>query len=553
MTDRPLSFGTLQELFTNHELLFREAHRPTEPGPEGVRRVAIVGGGTAGWLTALALRAQLPWVEVTLLEAPSIPIIGVGEASVPSLVSFLHHYLDLDVLELTREVRPTWKQGIRFEWGQPGDYVFQAPFDWEVNGVGMLGSVAELGNVSAYTLQAQLMERGVTSILRDGKRLEPLLPVLAHAYHLDNQRFVAYLTKVALERGVVRREVELAGAETASVPGDPDPHVTRLVARDGTALSFDLYVDCSGFRSFLLEHTLGVPFHSFAGSLFTDRALAYDAPHGGDPKPYTTARTMESGWRWTIPVVEADHHGYVYSSAFASDDEAHAEAARLHPGLAELGHARVVRFRSGRHDRAWVGNVFALGNAYAFVEPLESTGLLMITRAITSLVRSFPVGPHSRPVRRFVNAALGRDWDRLRWFLAAHFKFNQKLDTPFWREARARVDVSGLASALELYEACGPLSLLPRAIRTSLADEVGVFFYGLHGLDTILLGQQVPHRALAREPSPAWKKRNALAASIASRGVPQIEALRAVGEHPEWLVQMVGHPSGWVAKMAPYL
>ena len=114
------------EILKNHELALREAARP-ESTP-GVRTVGILGGGTAGWLTALALRAQLPWLDVTVIESKSLPIIGVGEASVPSMIPFLHHYLKLDVAELTREVQPTWKQGIRFEWGLPGDYVFQAPF-----------------------------------------------------------------------------------------------------------------------------------------------------------------------------------------------------------------------------------------------------------------------------------------------------------------------------------------------------------------------------------------------------------------------------------------
>src|SRR5690606_14625342 len=147
-----------------------------------------------------------------------------------------------------------------------------------------------------------------------------------------------------------------------------------------------LYVDCSGFRSFLLGQKLGATFTSYASSLFTDTAIAFNAPHGGKLKPYTTARTMEHGWCWNIPMVEDDHLGYVHSSAHCSEDQALAEARAIWPALSG---ERTVRFRSGRHDRLWVGNVFAIGNAYAFVEPLESTGLLMITRAITSLVRAF--------------------------------------------------------------------------------------------------------------------------------------------------------------------
>ncbi len=549
--ERPITVPMMQELFTNHELLFRESARPKIDGVPGARRVAILGGGTAGWLTALALRAQLPSLEVTLIETPSIPIIGVGEASVPTFVAFLHHYLKLDIVELTREVQPTWKQGIRFEWGLPGDYVFQAPFDWEVNGVGMLGSLAETGNVSSFTLQGILMERDVTPVIRTNGVLQSFLPMLSFAYHLDNQRLVAYLTRVAKARGVTHLDAKIVDAKLSPTPSiEGDPEIEQLVTDDGRTLAFDLYVDCSGFRSFLLGDKLARPFHSYASSLFTDRAVTFNTPHGGKLKPYTTARTMESGWCWNIPMVESDHQGYVHSSAHCSEDQALAEARAIWP---DLHNERVVRFRSGRHDRAWVGNVFAVGNAYAFVEPLESTGLLMITRAITSLVRSFPIGGDQAVIKRFVNTSLAKDWDRLRWFLAAHSKFNKRSDSPFWSEVRANADVSGLQNALDLFQTLGPLSLLPRAIRSGLLEATEIFFYGLAGLDNILLGQKVPHPALEREPPAKWRARREMALEFARRGQPQAVALRATWDKPEWLKQLVDHPASWVNKVVTYL
>ncbi len=546
---RPFNQAVMQELFTNHELLFREAHRPEQEGK--VKRVGILGGGTAGWFTALALRAQLPWIDVTVLETPVIPIIGVGEASVPSLVAFLHRYLKLDVMELTREVRPTWKQGIRFEWGLPGDYAFQAPFDWEVNGIGMLGAMGETGNVSGFTLQGNLMARDVTPVLKNGRELQSFLHILAFAYHLDNARLVAYLTKVALARGVHHVDAKIVDAKVAREEGpEADPMVEHLVTEDGSSLSFDLYVDCSGFRSFLLGGAFAEPFTSFEKTLFTDSAIAFNTPNGGEPKPYTTARTMEHGWCWNIPMDEEDHLGYVFSSASCSPDEALAEAKQKFP---KLERERLVRFRSGRHRRLWVGNVYAIGNAYAFVEPLESTGLLMITRSIAELVRSFPIDDDQRATRRFVNASVGRDWDRLRWFLAAHYKFNRKSDSAFWTRVREEADISGLEPALEMYRERGPLSLLPRAMRTSLQEEMGVFFYGLHGLDCILLGQKVPHKKIAREPSHVWRKRRASAMDFVRQAIPQAEALRATRAHPKWLPDLIAHPGGWVARMASFL
>lgn len=548
--ERPFTLPVLRELYTNHELLFREGHRAKEAGPDGVRSVGILGGGTAGWLTALALRTHLPWLEVTVIETPSLPVIGVGEATVPSFVAFLHHYLRLDVVEFTRAVRPTWKQGIRFEWGQPGDYVFQAPFDWEVNGVGMLGSMGEVDNVSHFTLQAHLMARGKTPILRQGNQHQSFLPVVAFAYHLDNPRLVDFLTRAALARGATREERKVVDAETTAVSHDTDPHIGALICEGGDTLRYDFYVDCSGFRSFLLDKTLGSPFLSFADSLPTDRAFAFNASHGGDPQAYTTARTMKAGWCWTIPMVDDDHHGYVYASSHCTDEEARAEVLDIWPSIES---ERLVQFRSGRHDRPWIGNVYAVGNAYAFVEPLESTGLMMIQRAICALVRSFPLGPSSQTMRKFVNSSTARDWDRLRWFLAAHFKFNRRLDTPFWEHVRENADISGLESALELFRAHGPLSLLPRALQESLQADLGVFFYGLAGLDCILLGQKVPHPPLAREPKGVWRKRQKLAQDFARRGLRYAEALRVIDKHPEWLEQVVRDPNGWMWRMAETL
>ncbi|MBL8743545.1 MAG: tryptophan 7-halogenase, partial [Myxococcales bacterium] len=188
-----------------------------------------------------------------------------------------------------------------------------------------------------------------------------------------------------------------------------------------------------------------------------------------------------------------------------------------------------------------------------FVEPLESTGLLMITRAISSLVRAFPIGDDSAATKRFINHTTARDWDRLRWFLAAHYKFNRRSDSRFWQAVRADADISGLEPALELYRAWGPLSLSPRAIRTQVQETAGIFFYGLHGLDCILLGQKVPHAPVRRAPPEGFRARRQTAAEFARRAIPQAEAHKALREKPEWLKQLVQHPQGWVAKMATFL
>jgi tryptophan halogenase len=156
-------------------------------------------------------------------------------------------------------------------------------------------------------------------------------------------------------------------------------------------------------------------------------------------------------------------------------------------------------------------------------------------------------------MKRFINTMIGRDWDRLRWFLAAHYKFNKRSESRFWQEVREKCDVSGIQEALDLFRTSGPLSLLPRSMRTSLNELAGIYFYGLHGLDCILLGQKVPHPKLDREPSNVWRARRQAAVDFTRKALPQEEALKAVREHPEWLDRLVNNPQGWVAKMAAFL
>ena len=534
-----VSISQLQELLRNHE----RAHvgrgsRGAPEDPDAYRRVAIVGGGTAGYLTALALRARAPWIDVTLIESSRIPIIGVGEASVPHIVAFLHRYLDIDVHAFQAAVSPTWKQGIRFEWGKPGEYSFQTPFDWDASGVGIVGSLAAQGDINSMSLGAILMVRNLTPILRDpGGRVISLLDVVPFAYHLDNQRLVAFLRATALARGVTHLDRAIVDA-ALDARGE---EVDHLITADGERLAFDLYIDCSGFRSLLLGDKLGSPYTSFASSLFTDGAVAFNAPHGGRIKPYTTARTMDCGWCWNIPMVEDDHLGYVFSSAFCTADEAAAEAKRVFPGM---GEARLVKFRSGRHAEMWKGNVVGIGNAYGFVEPLESTGLLMICREIIALVDALPAGRRAGAIKARINERVGRTWDRLRWFLAVHYRFNHRLDTPFWQAARSATDVSGIQDAIDLFEEGGPLRLRSRDIRDGFA--AGVVF-GVAGFDCIMMGQGVPARLPDVDGDrQSWHRRHASALGLAHYALPQREALAALRERPDILDALINEPNGWV-------
>jgi tryptophan 7-halogenase len=528
--------GFDRELET-HRRRLREP-RDAPPDPDGYRTVGIVGGGTAGYLTALAFRARHPHMEVTLIESKQVPIIGVGEATVPGILTFLHKRLKVDIHDFWAKVKPTWKEGIQFFWGLPGDYVFQAPFDWGSNQIGLLGSLAYQGDVNAMSVEALMMERQLTPVLGSSDDdVVSLLPRFPFAYHLDNVRFVRYLTDLAADRGV--RHLDATIGSVVSGPQGID----HLVTTDGRHLSFDLFVDCSGFRSLLLGQTLNTPYHSYASSLFTDTAITFNYPHGGRIKPYTTARSMNSGWCWNIPMVEDDHLGYVHSSAHCSVDQAADEVRQAYPGADDF---RTVRFRSGRHADMWRDNVVAIGNSYAFVEPLESTGILMICMSIVLLVDGLPDSKRNRSVPAFMNAVTARRWDALRWFLSAHYKFNRKFDTPFWQAARDSTDVSGIQTLIDLYYDGAPLRFRSQNVCSAL-NEGAPPFYGLEGFDTIMLGQQVPAR-LARPPEPesAWRERYAIVDALLQTALPQREALAAIERHPDILTTLIEHPKSFV-------
>lgn len=515
-----------------------EPSRPAADDPRAIRSVGIIGGGTAGYLTALTLRAQRPWLDVTLVESRGIPIIGVGEATVPSMVPFLHDDLAVDAEELYRHVAPTWKLGIRFDWGPRPDG-FMAPFDWHSDSIGVLGSLATQGDTMAFTLQSLLMAADKAPVFEghDGRPVS-LMPSLPFAYHLDNARFVRFLTDLAASRGVKHVDATIDDVALSS-----EDWVDHLRTTNGQKLQFDLYVDCTGFRSLLLGKALGSPFTSYADSLATDRAVTGVLPHDGRIKPYTSAITMDGGWTWNIPTRSEDHVGYVHSSGFTSESQAVDELQRRFP---EVDNLKTVRFRVGRHEEIWKGNVFAIGNAYAFVEPLESSGLMMITLEALTLAASMPASWSEPAPRLVVNETLRQRWDAIRWFLAIHYRFNGQRDTPFWKWSRAETDVSGLEPLLEVYRAGAPLQYRNAFVRSFL-EETAPTFYGLEGVDCILLGQDCPTRLLAMpEPLEAWQRRKDAAHLLVERALPTSDALHAYDTQRFLHDELLHDASSWV-------
>lgn len=496
------------------------------------RTIGIIGGGTAGYLTALGLRRARPELRVTLIESPEIPIIGVGEATTPLLVKFLHAYLGKDPWDLFRRVDVTWKLGIRFEWGRPGAYFFNYAFD---AGAVLEGNLYE-SDPNAYSLGSMLMSQDRVPILREGAGLTSLLDKVSLAYHLDNEKFVRYLREEALKDGVERLERTV---RTVNVTPDGSA-VEGIVTDDGVTREFDLYVDCSGFRSALLEGALGSQFISYADSLFTDTAVVASVPHGGHIKPYTVAETMEAGWCWNIPTVVDDHRGYVFSSSYLSVEEAETEMRRKNPGMGEV--QRVVKFRSGRHEEFWRGNVVAVGNSYGFVEPLESTGIHMIVHEVNQLCLNLPERKGTTAIQRVVNRKLNAHWDEIRWFLSVHYKFNQRSKSAFWRECNAKVDISGAADRVGFFQERAPLTY-----RQSMFWSPEQIFTDF-AYDVMLLGQKVPAQYLKpQEQRGPWTRRRDEIAATARKALSHEEAVAALQQSPPAVLrQMLTKPGSWV-------
>jgi tryptophan halogenase len=487
----------------------------------GLRTVGIIGGGTAGYLTALALRAARPELDVTLIESSKIPVIGVGEATTALLSAFLHGDLGLDIVDFYARVQPTWKLGIRFEWGLPGAHYYNSPFQFGK----LLESLVFNGDINDNCLASRLMSDNTTPLVRteDGG-LRSLLGEVPYAYHLDNRRFVRYLGEEARRLGV--HYIDAVVSE--GVPTADRQAIDHVRMDDGRELRFDLYVDCTGFRSLLMGKALESPFTSYASSLLTDTAVVANVPHGGLVKPYTVAETMDHGWCWNIPMEEDDHRGYVHASAFVGLEQATAEMRSKNPGM---GDTWTVKFRSGRHADFWRGNCVAIGNSYAFVEPLQSTAIHMIVVEIQKLLTSLPRETGLARFQPIVSREMAHVWDTLRWFLAAHYRYNRKLDTPFWRECRRSVDVTGVEELIELFRERAPIG----ATAHQLA-ELDRSTFGAYRYDLLLLGMGVETRLMVPDDDEAtWRRTQAAVRRVAARALPQREALQAMREHPELL------------------
>jgi tryptophan halogenase len=427
-------------------------------------RVVIVGGGTAGWMSAAGIRRQLRSEDytVTLIESDEIGTVGVGEATLPHIKIF-NDMLGLDEAQFMRETRATFKLGIEFcDWDRPGDrYIHPFGAFGEPWG-GVEFQHHWLRALRAGNLGFSLQDYSYSVVAARSNAFEfpnedrnSIRSTYAYAYHFDAGLYAAYLRAWALQRGVRRVEGKVCDVSRNPTTGD----LTELTLKSGERIGGDLFIDCSGFRSLLLGGVMGVAWQDWTHWLPCDRALAVPCKRVGALTPYTRATARRAGWTWRIPLQHRTGNGYVYSSQFIDDGDAR-DALLAALGGAAQGEPRPLRFSPGRRDKAWFGNCVAIGLASGFLEPLESTSIYLIQAAVTDLVNLMPrpgsAGTDPRLVDEF-NRLNDMQYERIRDFLVLHYSANGRIGEPLWDYVRSMRLPDSLMHKLELFRSCAAL------------------------------------------------------------------------------------------------
>jgi tryptophan halogenase len=423
--------------------------------------VVIVGGGTAGWMTAAALVRLLPRAcSVRLVESAEIGIVGVGEATLPHLRNFVEN-LGIDEADFMRATHATFKLGIEFrDFGALGDSYLHpfGDFGRAIDGIPFLHYWLRM---RAAGRRDDLFDYSVANVMAAAGKFVPpstdpasLLSAISYAYQFDSTLFGPYLRLYAEARGARRTEGKVVEVERDGASGD----VASLRLESGERIEGDLFVDCSGFRSLLLGGTMGEEWEDWSNWLPCDRAVALPCVSPPGPiLPYTRATAMPAGWRWRIPLQNRVGNGYVYSSAHVSDDEAAAAIAAAVEGEA-MAAPRLLKFRAGRRRRSWVGNVVGIGLASGFLEPLESTSIYLVQGAIAQLVELFPIGGIEDCDRDEFNRVTDVEYDRIRDFLILHYHATSRGDSSFWNHVRTMDVPDSLADKIALFRRAGRIA-----------------------------------------------------------------------------------------------
>jgi tryptophan halogenase len=434
-----------------------------------IKSILIVGGGTAGWMTALFLNRFLDPAKcrITLLESADLGTIGVGEATVPPLTAFLR-LMGIAEDEFLVRCNATYKLGIKFIGWKNGNDAIWHPFGHV--GAGVIEGVPlfhhwlkhkRLGHdqsaYTSYSLQATMGELGRAP--RELDRGSAVTQQGAYAFHLDAQAFAQYVAEIGRRRGV-QHIVDNAG----EIVLDERGFIRSVGTAQHGVQSADLYIDCSGFSGLLIEKTLGDRHIDWSRYLFCDNAVVMPLPRESQPPPYTRATALSAGWAWRIPLAHRSGCGYVYSSRFVSQEQATREFVAHNGADPDKCDPRHIRMRVGRRENFWLRNCVAIGLSAGFLEPLESTGLFLIQKGIESLLDHFPDTTFDPALIRHYNTQMGGVFGEVRDFIVLHYALNQRVDEGFWRANRDAALPSSLSQTLAYYERTGLVDWERRAL-----------------------------------------------------------------------------------------
>ena len=405
-----------------------------------LKKIMIVGGGTAGWMSAAVLLHSLgKHYQIQLIESDEISTVGVGEATIPSIIKF-NSLIGIDEDDFMRRTQATFKLGIQFRnWGAVGDSY--------IHGFGSMGRKTGLVDFHHYWLKAQqagqvdrLDDYSINLLACEKNRFmrarmdnaaSPLADI-RHAFHFDAGLYAAYLRSYSEKLGVTRTEGKITRVQQHPETG----FVTGVTMDNGDVHTADLFIDCSGFRGLLIEQTLKTGYDDWSHWLPCDSALAVPCTSVTPLLPYTRATAHTAGWQWRIPLQSRIGNGHVFSSRFMSQDEATAILLNNLDGQA-LAEPRLIRFVTGKRKQFWNKNVVAIGLASGFIEPLESTSIHLIQQGIVRLVELFPsAGFESADIAEY-NLQSTTEFEQVRDFIVLHYHATQRDDSAFWRHCRS--------------------------------------------------------------------------------------------------------------------
>jgi tryptophan halogenase len=425
-----------------------------------VRRVVIAGGGTAGWMVAAALSKTLGRVlDIKLIESDEIGTVGVGEATIPTLVTF-HRLLEINEQEFMAATQATFKLGIGFEsWRDLGlDYI---------HSFGMTGKDHWTAGFQHFWLKGRA--RGLASDYGDyclelkAARANRFAHLpnggMNYAFHIDASLYAKYLRGFSERFGVQRIEGKIEQVRSDEV----SRHIRSLRLDSGAEIEGDLFIDCTGFRALLIGETLKVPYQDWSHWLPCDSAVAVQTASVGDAIPYTRSIAREAGWQWRIPLQSRVGNGLVYCSRYVDD----AAATERLMGVIEgepLVQPRVLKFKPGQRLKTWSGNCVAIGLASGFIEPLESTSIHLIQRGVIRLMQMFPAAGIEQSDMDEYNQQASAEIEHIRDFIVLHYHVTNRRETPFWNACREMEIPRSLKHRIDLFRETGRVFRVPNEL-----------------------------------------------------------------------------------------